>query len=811
MIKSNQRAMCIVGLALFLVLLATACVAGPTSTPTPMVSSTLTTASTPLQELVGRLFSFGSARAIWTQITLGSLPADFSFPVPEGTRVVGSVAFGDGSVRMVSLDIPLDPKKTLEFFRDELAQDGWKPQESFDSQLRSYEGGGTAVFCKDEDTSIVLDGGLPKDGVTPVIVMMVIQESLAFQCRAQEWPGWPEKVGAGGVLPALTAPEGSTWGLPPAFLARSAGELNRSESVKADATLSTNLGPQAVEGYLRDQLLSTRWVLEEHGGDGPIAWSTWDVQDEPGGPWDGLLAVVRLPGGESSVSFRLYRAGPELTTTPTPAPVLIPDDKKGLEELLARFFSESGKGRWRILPEALPSGFDIPLPPGARVVGSVMVAEEDSAAEEAQIILDVATDPREVERFFQEELAESGWYRPQSFALRGYVAAEGTLVSSMPFLLFCNDAEDISMQITISPAEDGLSGVRIASSDPSGFLCSRSGRSAPTLSILPTLKVPPGSKIEGSGTGDGGDQANAEVTLLTDLTAVALAEHFGGQLEKFAWVLMEEGADGPSAWSIWKYEDSDGNPWVGLLLAIDLPDGKTSYAILNTVQRGSYQWEGRPTGDPTPAPTPKPGGAGTLSKLVYKMSADDPSIEQIEGTLEIIRRRLRTFGLEGTATSAGGDQLAVELRDVSNLELVKRLIGDTARLEFKERTCSDPRCQEFTDFGTLLNGDDLSRAEASTDQNGIGWVINLQFNGRGAEIFSDLTRRISTPEAQLTKRIAIIMDDQMLLAPVARAWISDGRTQITGNFSREEARTLAVQLESGRLPVALELILEEVQ
>ena len=55
------------------------------------------------------------------------------------------------------------------------------------------------------------------------------------------------------------------------------------------------------------------------------------------------------------------------------------------------------------------------------------------------------------------------------------------------------------------------------------------------------------------------------------------------------------------------------------------------------------------------------------------------------------------------------------------------------------------------------------------------------------------------------------MDDQILLAPVARAWIRDGRTQITGNFSREEARTLAVQLESGRLPVSLELILEEVQ
>ena len=56
------------------------------------------------------------------------------------------------------------------------------------------------------------------------------------------------------------------------------------------------------------------------------------------------------------------------------------------------------------------------------------------------------------------------------------------------------------------------------------------------------------------------------------------------------------------------------------------------------------------------------------------------------------------------------------------------------------------------------------------------------------------------------------MDDQILLAPVARAWIRDGRTQITGNFSREEARTLAIQLAvRAQCPWPLELISEEVR
>jgi len=189
------------------------------------------------------------------------------------------------------------------------------------------------------------------------------------------------------------------------------------------------------------------------------------------------------------------------------------------------------------------------------------------------------------------------------------------------------------------------------------------------------------------------------------------------------------------------------------------------------------------------------------------MSVDDPSTEQIEATLEVIRSRLIAFGLEGTATTAGGGQIIIELRNVSDTELVKRLIAKRAQLVFKERTCADTLCQEFTDADIGLTGDDLSNAFASTDPVDVGWVVNLQFNGRGSDIFSELTERIF--QQQSTKRIAIFLDDTEILAPVARAWIRDGRTQISGNFSREEARLFSIQLESGRLPVALELISEE--
>ena len=143
----------------------------------------------------------------------------------------------------------------------------------------------------------------------------------------------------------------------------------------------------------------------------------------------------------------------------------------------------------------------------------------------------------------------------------------------------------------------------------------------------------------------------------------------------------------------------------------------------------------------------------------------------------------------------------------SGIDDAKALIGQTARLEFKERTCENESCTTFTDADLGLTGDDLSRAEAATNHLGV-WVVNVQFNSRGSDIFSDLTRRISTTEAQATKRIAILMDDRVLIAPTSLAWIRDGRTQISGNFNRDRARELAIQIEAGSLDVPLRLIQE---
>ena len=220
-----------------------------------------------------------------------------------------------------------------------------------------------------------------------------------------------------------------------------------------------------------------------------------------------------------------------------------------------------------------------------------------------------------------------------------------------------------------------------------------------------------------------------------------------------------------------------------------------------------------------------PGASGSITEVEF---ADD--VEREDLLAVVADNRLESFSIsgdDGRSFKIKSDTLSAKLREdlktslearlgvitdfmvISGIDEAKALIGQTAQLVFKERTCRggtvNRTCIDPIDDEIGLTGDDLDNAFQSTDQLG-SWVVNLQFNGRGADIFSELTEEIF--QQQETKRIAIFLDDELLLAPVALAWIRDGRTQISGNFSREEARTLAIQVKAGSLPVPLKLIQE---
>lgn len=221
-----------------------------------------------------------------------------------------------------------------------------------------------------------------------------------------------------------------------------------------------------------------------------------------------------------------------------------------------------------------------------------------------------------------------------------------------------------------------------------------------------------------------------------------------------------------------------------------------------------------------------PGASGSITKVglsepFYEGQGPQDAVAVLEGlgveNYTVVEGDTRSFEIRSDTLSANlRQQLRTELESwfgaiqhyevSSGIDDAKSLIGQTARLEFKERICTDPTCRSYTDGDIGLTGDDLARADVSADPSGLGWAINIQFDNRGSDVFADLTQRLF--QRQDIGRIAVFLDDEELIAPVARAWIRDGRSQITGNFQREEARTIAIQLDSGRLPVPLKLIQE---
>ena len=167
--------------------------------------------------------------------------------------------------------------------------------------------------------------------------------------------------------------------------------------------------------------------------------------------------------------------------------------------------------------------------------------------------------------------------------------------------------------------------------------------------------------------------------------------------------------------------------------------------------------------------------------------------------------------------------VVIDFNATGGLEEAKRLIRGTAQLVFMERNClvpldelaANPLLCEPVEAGGLgqlvdkdigLTGEDLSRAFPGRDPTTNLPLVNVQFNSRGTEIFRELTRRLF--EMGELGRIAIFLDDQQISAPVVRSPILDGRAVIQGGFTNETANELAIQLESGRLPVPLTLIKE---
>ncbi len=219
--------------------------------------------------------------------------------------------------------------------------------------------------------------------------------------------------------------------------------------------------------------------------------------------------------------------------------------------------------------------------------------------------------------------------------------------------------------------------------------------------------------------------------------------------------------------------------------------------------------------------------------LVYQMSVDQ--VKQIEQNavsqgLETIRNRVDQFGVsEPTIQAQGEKRILVQLPGVKDPERAINLIGKTARLEFKlldevnslqqALSGSVPEESEILyqrvenkETGTVtkepfllkkrtvLTGETLTGAEIRFDSDFNEPYVALNFNSVGAMIFQQVTRE------NIKKRLAIVLDDNVYSAPVIQDEIAGGRAQITGRFTSEEARDLAIILRAGALPAPVVIL-----
>lgn len=169
--------------------------------------------------------------------------------------------------------------------------------------------------------------------------------------------------------------------------------------------------------------------------------------------------------------------------------------------------------------------------------------------------------------------------------------------------------------------------------------------------------------------------------------------------------------------------------------------------------------------------------------------------EKMDGAMLVLRDRLDAKGFtEATVTRQGTDRIRVEIPINSTSEMqdpneVAEFIGTPAKLEFV-----DPNGE------TILEGGDIQKAEAVQNSQTLEYAVSFELTQEGAEKFAEATQEF------LNQTIAITIDGETISAPTVNSVIANGRGEITGDFTMEEAQDLAMQIESGALPLDLQEI-----
>lgn len=170
-------------------------------------------------------------------------------------------------------------------------------------------------------------------------------------------------------------------------------------------------------------------------------------------------------------------------------------------------------------------------------------------------------------------------------------------------------------------------------------------------------------------------------------------------------------------------------------------------------------------------------------------SATTVTNENMAGVVSIIERRINALGVsEPLIQRQGTRRVIVELPGIHDQQQAIDTVGATALLEFK-----DPQ------GNTALDGSYLRNVQLGQDRYGQP-AIDLEFDREGVQLFAQLTTRF---QGQAT---TIVLDGVELQTVMIREPILEGKAQITGGMTMEEARHMVVLLQEGSLPVPMKIM-----
>ena len=206
--------------------------------------------------------------------------------------------------------------------------------------------------------------------------------------------------------------------------------------------------------------------------------------------------------------------------------------------------------------------------------------------------------------------------------------------------------------------------------------------------------------------------------------------------------------------------------------------------------------------------------AGVLRLTLTEAGLDRAASMAADSSLEVIRHRVDQVGVsEPVINRVGKDRILVQMPGVENPAQLRELLGSTAKMSFQMVApgpgpgvsmlpMRDGSGTIPVEDAVALSGDRLDRAASAFDPQTGRPMVTFAFDRQGGKVFAEITA------ANIGQRFAVVLDGTVLTAPVIQQAIPGGQGQITGNFTPDEAQTLAVLLTSGALPASLDVIEE---